>query len=203
MSLTLVLGGARSGKSRLAQEMASVLCAEAKGVTFIATAEALDADMQARIAMHKIERPSSWRTLEVPLEIDSAIAGRAPDEVLIIDCLTLWVSNMCSSTIAENLLGKARMAAGLASGRQGPVIVVSNEVGSGIVPEDAGVRAYRDLLGQVNSIFSSQADHAYLVVAGRIIELSQAPWGRAVGQDGDQHLGPKISSEITRARGGQ
>jgi adenosylcobinamide kinase/adenosylcobinamide-phosphate guanylyltransferase len=164
MTLVLLLGGARSGKSKLALERAS----QAGGpVTFIATGEALDDEMTSRIEWHKRERPQEWRTIEEPLDLACAIGSVPADETMIVDCLSLWVAN---------LLGAQREpdggALGAAVARSGVTIAVTNEVGMGIVPDNALARAYRDELGRVNAAWAAAADEAYLVVAGRTVSLS-------------------------------
>ena len=164
MTLVVLLGGARSGKSRLALERA----AEAGGpVTFIATGEAGDDEMTARIEQHKRERPRAWRTIEEPLEVASALATVPADESVIVDCLSLWVANALG---VQRELDDGALAAAVA--RPGLTIAVTNEVGMGIVPDNALARVYRDELGRVNAAWAAAADEAYLVVAGRTVTLS-------------------------------
>jgi adenosyl cobinamide kinase/adenosyl cobinamide phosphate guanylyltransferase len=166
--LTLLLGGARSGKSALAMQLASA----SEGVaTFIATAEPLDDEMTARIALHRSERPASWATVEEPLALEEALDA-AKSSLVVIDCLTLWVANQLGAGYDDDeiLARGGRVAAGAAE-RSGHVIVVSNEVGSGIIPADAVSRRYRDLLGRVNAVFAGRASQAFLVVAGRALPL--------------------------------
>jgi adenosyl cobinamide kinase/adenosyl cobinamide phosphate guanylyltransferase len=175
--LTLLLGGARSGKSALAVDLA----AAAEGpVTFVATAEAGDEDMAARIVSHRAGRPVTWATHEVPVALGEALARVPEDHVVIVDCLTLWVSNLFGAGWDDAAIWAA--AAALATGaarRRRPTIVVSNEVGAGIVPADALSRRYRDVLGRVNTIFAAAAGQALLVVAGRVLDLQPAPVGRS------------------------
>lgn len=177
--LQLLLGGARSGKSSLALLIAGSL---GLPVTFIATAEALDGEMEARIARHRAERAADWETIEEPVELEPVLARVGPERAVVLDCLTLWVSNLILKDVdEEEIVGRAGGVAALASRRPGPVVVVSNEVGSGIVPADSLSRKYRDTLGRVNATFAAEADEAYLVVAGRVLELSrlEAPkWRR-------------------------
>jgi adenosyl cobinamide kinase/adenosyl cobinamide phosphate guanylyltransferase len=172
MPLTVLLGGARSGKSALAVQLASV---GSSPTTVVATGEALDDEMAERIAAHRAERPASWATVEEPLEICTAFDAIAGDSTVVVDCLTLWVANLLGAghTDAE-VLDRAETAAGLAASRPGHVIVVSNEVGSAIVPADGLSRRYRDLLGRVNSVFAGHARDAFLVVAGRVVPLMPA-----------------------------
>ena len=157
--LTLLVGGARSGKSSLAVRMAT------GEVVFVATAEPGDAEMAARIEAHRAERPGSWVTVEAPVDLTGALRDAPPDACVIVDCLTLWVANTMDETLA-------REAAGIAAARPGDTIVVTNEVGMGIVPANELARTYRDLLGRVNAIWADAADRVLLVVAGRTLELT-------------------------------
>ncbi len=185
MTLKLLLGGARSGKSSLALSIAGSL---GLPVTFLATAEALDAEMAERIARHRAERAAGWETIEEPVELGSVLARLDPDRAVVLDCLTVWVSNLVLQDVdGDEIVERAAGVAALASRRPGPVVVVSNEVGSGIVPADSLSRRYRDTLGRVNATFAAEADEAYLVVAGRLLELSRpetskrvetSKWGR-------------------------
>jgi adenosylcobinamide kinase / adenosylcobinamide-phosphate guanylyltransferase len=167
--LTVLLGGARSGKSSLAIDLARQT---GRPVTYIATGEPLDAEFAARIDRHRAERPATWQTIEEPTELEAALAQPVDRAAVIIDCLTLWVANLCGRDLTEEaILGRASGVATLASHRTSPVIVVTNEVGSGIVPADALSRSYRDVLGRVNACFAAHADAAFLVVAGRVLPL--------------------------------
>lgn len=169
MGLTLLTGGARSGKSVIAVRMAS---AYAGPVTFVATAEARDEEMAARIAEHRAARPPEWTTVEEPADLAGAIAS-SNDSCVIVDCLTLWVSNLLErGADREDIFARAIEAAKAAAGRAAPVIVVTNEVGSGIVPLHPDTRAYRDLMGTVNATFAGAAERVLLVVAGRAVALS-------------------------------
>jgi adenosyl cobinamide kinase/adenosyl cobinamide phosphate guanylyltransferase len=159
MPLTLLIGGARSGKSSLALRLAE------GEVVFIAPAEAGDAELAERIDAHRAERPESWQTVEAPIDLAGALRDAPPDACVIVDCLTLWVSN----TMDEE---RAREAASLAASRPGRTIAVTNEVGLGIVPANELARSYRDLLGRVNAIWADAADRVLLVVAGRTLELT-------------------------------
>ncbi|MGH3093551.1 MAG: bifunctional adenosylcobinamide kinase/adenosylcobinamide-phosphate guanylyltransferase [Gaiellaceae bacterium] len=171
MPLTLLLGGARSGKSGLAVRMAS---AWPGPLVLVATAEAGDEEMAARIEHHRHERGEAWTTLEEPLELARALAEASPDAFLVVDCLTLWVANQLEAGRSEKAAEQAAYeAAALAAARASPTVVVSNEVGLGIVPRTPLGRSYRDLLGRVNAAFSLAADSAYLVVAGRTLELGR------------------------------
>jgi adenosylcobinamide kinase/adenosylcobinamide-phosphate guanylyltransferase len=176
--LHLVLGGARSGKSRFAEAEAIRLSAP---VTFIATAEALDDDMRARIERHRRERPADWATIEAPLDLGDAVR-RASTPVIVLDCLTVWTSNLLLGSLNEADAGAiapstvAMVEAHLTQAtltllsalehHAGNAIVVSNEVGLGVVPPTALGRVYRDLLGRANQQVAAAADRVTLLVAG-------------------------------------
>jgi adenosyl cobinamide kinase/adenosyl cobinamide phosphate guanylyltransferase len=169
MSLVVLLGGARSGKSTLALELAEAAGAP---VVFVATGEALDDEMAARIAAHRAERPRDWVTIEEPLDLDRALDAAAPDAACIVDCLTLWVSNLLlRGDDAGRLTDAAVACAARAAARPGLTVAVSNEVGLGIVPGTPLGRAYRDVLGAVNRAWVDAAEWAGFVVAGRIVRL--------------------------------
>ena len=173
MPLTLLLGGARSGKSRLAVRLAA---GWAGPVVFLATAEARDADMAARIERHREERSPEWETLEAPLDLADALAATPDEAFVVVDCLTLWVSNLLEAGRSPEVVERAgREAAALASARTAPTVVVSNEVGLGVVPEAALGRTFRDILGLVNAAFAAVAEPTYLVVAGHVLELDRPP----------------------------
>jgi adenosyl cobinamide kinase/adenosyl cobinamide phosphate guanylyltransferase len=172
MPLTLLVGGARSGKSSLAVTLAR---SHTGPVTFIATAEAGDDEMRDRIALHRKERPQGWRTLEEPVELVDAITSVDPADCLLIDCLTLWVANLLERE-SETVVTRVADAAAAASGRPGRTIAVSNEVGMGIVPASPFARRYRDLLGQANAVWAAAAEDAWLVVAGRALPLLPLPF---------------------------
>lgn len=169
MSVTLLLGGARSGKSRLAVRLASRW---RDPVAVLVTGEPRDEEMAERIARHRAERPEGWETVEEPLDLEGAL-GRIPAGAgVLLDCLTLWVANAMEAGLDdEEIAERARKAAALLAGRGGEAVVVSNEVGSGIVPADPTTRRYRDLLGRVNGIWAEAADRTLLVLAGRAVEL--------------------------------
>jgi adenosylcobinamide kinase / adenosylcobinamide-phosphate guanylyltransferase len=159
-----VIGGARSGKSRYAVERSS---AEGR-IAFVATAEALDADMTRRIARHRAERPSHWTTIEVPLELVSRLGKlEGTCDAFIVDCLTLWVANrLLRGDRDETILDEADALARLIGRRQSSFIVVSNEVGEGVHPETAAGLRFRDLLGGVNQRVAAVCDTVVLMVAG-------------------------------------
>lgn len=169
MALVLLTGGARSGKSRVALHLAE---RSGAAVTFIATAEAGDQEMADRIALHRAERPPGWHTVEEPLDLRGAIAGAPGGACVVVDCLSLWVANLLSRHDGAAVEAAAREAARVAARRDGLVVAVTNEVGSGIVPMTPLGRAYRDVLGRVNATWAAAADRALLVVAGRALVLS-------------------------------
>ncbi len=169
MPLILLLGGARSGKSDLAVRLAQ---RQRGPVTLIATAEIGDDEMAARIDRHRRERPPGWKTVEEPRELQAAIAGVPDASCLIIDCLTLWTSNLLAGPQAGEIEALATRAAQAARSRGGLTIAISNEVGLGIVPVNPLARDYRDLHGRVNAIWAAGAERAYLLVAGRALALA-------------------------------
>jgi adenosyl cobinamide kinase/adenosyl cobinamide phosphate guanylyltransferase len=172
MSLVVLLGGARSGKSSLALELAA---AAGTHVAFVATGEGLDEEMAVRIATHRAERPRDWVTIEEPLELDRALDAVDADATCVIDCLTLWVSNrLLRGDDGARVTDAAVACAAQAAARSGLTVAVSNEVGLGIVPGTPLGRAYRDVLGAVNRAWVESAEWAGLVVAGRILRLEGA-----------------------------
>lgn len=172
MPILLLLGGARAGKSALA---VSIAVRSRAPVTFIATAEANDQEMRNRIVRHRAERPREWTTVEEPIRLAEAVRAVHNGQFLIVDCLTLWASNlMARGEDHESILRDAQEVAALLAGRLEPVVVVSNEVGLGIVPEHAVARRFRDTLGAVNTVFAAAAERAVLVAAGRTLELGSA-----------------------------
>lgn len=170
--ITLILGGARSGKSSYALKLAEEL---RRSVTFIATAQAYDDEMSARIQKHKTERPVNWGTLELPLNI-TPMVSQITSEVVIIDCMTLWVTNLLMQYVKDDLVdevpfmhaAQAETEALLAAIRdtQQEWLIVSNEVGLGLVPPYQMGRVYRDGLGWVNQRLAQAADQVILMVAG-------------------------------------
>jgi len=171
MTLVVLFGGARSGKSALAVRLAE---ARVDPVVMIATAEALDDEMAARIAQHRRDRPD-WETIETPVELEAAIASVPEKTTAVIDCLTVWVSNLLlAGAESDQITARAAALADQARRRAGLTIAVSNEVGMGIVPDNAMARRYRDALGSVNAAWADAADHAHLLVAGRLLPLTSA-----------------------------
>ena len=171
MPYTFLVGGARSGKSTLAVRLASAFEGP---VVVVATAEPRDDDMAERIRAHRASRPSEWGVVEAPLGLLRAVEGVRDGASVILDCLTLWVSNALEDGADEaDLEAEASKAASTLSSRAAPSIVVSNEVGLGIVPANALARRYRDVLGRVNASFATEAHRSFFVVAGRGMRLEE------------------------------
>jgi adenosylcobinamide kinase/adenosylcobinamide-phosphate guanylyltransferase len=167
MSSLLVLGGARSGKSRYAQTRAEALGLKP---VFVATAQAFDDEMRARIARHRADRGGAWETVEAPIDIAGAVsAWSKPDSVLLVDCLTLWTSNLilgdfaCAAACSELEGALARAP--------GPVILVANETGLGIVPDNPLARRFRDEAGLINQRVAAVVKEVQLIVAGLPLRL--------------------------------
>ena len=164
-SVSLVLGGARSGKSRYAEGLLSL---HAGKRIYLATAEPGDAEMRARIEDHRHRRGTSWRTVEAPLDIAPVIAG-AGDDAILLDCLTLWLANLMS---AGRDISKAERELRSALGDvRAPVVLVSNEVGLGIVPDNALAREFRDHAGRLNQAMAALADRVFFLAAGLPLTL--------------------------------
>ncbi|WP_137391319.1 bifunctional adenosylcobinamide kinase/adenosylcobinamide-phosphate guanylyltransferase [Rhodoligotrophos defluvii] len=159
--LTLVLGGARSGKSRHAEQLVT---STPPPWAYVATARAYDDEMRARIAQHRQRRASGWQTIEAPVDLGGAIRQLLSEQPVLIDCLTLWLTNL--------MLGEHDRQAALRDleaaldARSGPVVMVSNEVGLGIVPENALARSFRDAQGRLNQHMAGRADAVLFMVAG-------------------------------------
>jgi adenosylcobinamide kinase / adenosylcobinamide-phosphate guanylyltransferase len=169
--LTLILGGARSGKSTHALRLASAYA----DVLFVATAEPGDREMAAKIDRHRAERPARWRTLEAPSDLARALAATPPAPAVVLDCVTLWVSNLLLAEGATWEGAAAELDALLEWYRAGQshLIVVSNEVGLGLVPPDPISRAYREWLGWFNQRLAAEADQVYLAVAGLLVDVKR------------------------------
>lgn len=169
MRLVFVTGGARSGKSRHAEGLARAVSGAR---TYLATAEAHDDEMAARIARHRADRAADgWATVEAPLDVPEALRGAATP-VVLLDCLSLWVSNLLLAGHGEDaILGRVEAFLDVAVDREGHLVVVSNEVGSGVVPAYPLGRVYRDALGRANQRVAAAADEACLVVAGLALRL--------------------------------
>lgn len=167
MTRLLVLGGARSGKSRYAQARADYLSGD---LVYVATAQALDAEMEDRIARHRADRGPRWSTLDVPLDLPAAIQSQAtPGRVLLVDCLTLWTSNLMFAE--RDLDAETEALATAVALAAGPVILVANEVGLGIVPDNALARRFRDATGRMNQAIAAAADEVQFVAAGLPLRL--------------------------------
>jgi adenosylcobinamide kinase/adenosylcobinamide-phosphate guanylyltransferase len=170
--LTLVLGGARSGKSSFAQKIAQDRGGDR--VVYVATAEAGDEEMRERIQKHRRSRPSNWRTLEIPCDVGAAILTQAKDApVVLLDCLTLLISNLLveadgpfAAEIETQITGEVDALVVCAKTLAGDLIIVSNEVGMGLVPPYPLGRAFRDIVGRANQDLARNADEVYLLVAG-------------------------------------
>lgn len=179
-SLLFVTGGARSGKSTFAEALATDSGAP---VVYIATMEAGDDELRDRIARHRASRPGEWDTIEAPRAVASAVQQAPHDACVLLDCLSLWVTNRMlevlseSPTVAEAAAFEAILDAEVdaiisaALTRTGATVIVTNEVGSGLVPPYPLGRVYRDLLGRANQRVSAAAERAWLLVAGRALEL--------------------------------
>ncbi|WP_257547535.1 bifunctional adenosylcobinamide kinase/adenosylcobinamide-phosphate guanylyltransferase [Sphingopyxis sp. DBS4] len=163
----LILGGARSGKSRHAQTLAEAFAGE---LVFIATGEAFDTEMADRIARHQADRGPRWRTIEAPLALADAIRdAAAPDRLLLVDCLTLWASNLMHAN-RDVAAETAELITALRAA-SAPVLLVANEVGLGIVPGNALARAFRDTAGRMNQMIAAAADQVTFVAAGLPMRL--------------------------------
>lgn len=180
----LLIGGARSGKSRFAQELALAL---GKPVLFVATAEAGDEEMRQRIEEHRKARPPDWSTLEVTRHVGSRIAGAIGEaQVVIIDCITMLVNNVFSQyadqtdghidalLVEREVTGEIAELIQCLNRFEARFIVVTNEVGMGLVPDNQMGRLYRDLLGKANHLLAEQADEVYLMVAGLPVKIKPA-----------------------------
>ena len=171
MAATLILGGARSGKTAHALKLVDAIAA-AQGLQkiYVATAQAFDGEMEDRIARHKAERGPEWQAIEEPLDLAGVIRAQArPDRVLLVDCLTLWLSNQLFAE-ADLDAERAAVVAAVAEA-EGPIVLVSNEVGLSIVPENALARRFRDEAGFTNQAVAQAADSVIFVAAGLPLTL--------------------------------
>jgi adenosylcobinamide kinase/adenosylcobinamide-phosphate guanylyltransferase len=159
--VTLVLGGARSGKSRYAE---ALIVKSPKPWVYVATAEGRDDEMAERIAAHRARRAEGWQTIEAPHDLPDAVRQAPADAALLVDCLTLWLSNLMEGSF-DIEAQTARLQEALA-GRTGPTVLVSNEVGLGIVPDNALARRFRDLQGELNQRMAAIAPRVVMMVAG-------------------------------------
>ncbi len=169
MALIFVGGGSRSGKSRYAIELAR---AAGSRLAFVATAQAFDDEMRERIGRHRDERGATFTTFEEPLEPARVLrAQQERFDALVVDCLTLWVSNLLLADEGDAIAGRAEELAEVAACSPARVILVSNEVGCGIVPENALARRFRDEAGRVNQIVAQRAAEAYWMVFGIAVKV--------------------------------
>jgi len=167
--LILVLGGAASGKSQAALGLAGQVGPKA----FMATGQALDREMKARIERHQATRPSDWVTVEIPMDIVSWVSEKGHDyRAIVIDCLTLWLSNMRGQRIRDLAISEATADLLHAiRATRARVVIVSNELGLGLVPATKSVRAFRDLAGRVNQQVAAEADEVYVTISGLPLRL--------------------------------
>lgn len=164
--LTLVLGGARSGKSRFAE---GVVTATPPPWLYLATAQALDAEMAERIAAHREGRGAGWETSEAPLDLARALAQAPQGGAVLVDCLTLWLTNVLLA--GRDVETESDRLADTLARPAGPWVVVANEVGLGIVPENALARRFRDAAGRLNQRIASVADRVVITVAGLPLQV--------------------------------
>jgi adenosylcobinamide kinase/adenosylcobinamide-phosphate guanylyltransferase len=168
-AVTLVVGGTNSGKSQFAEDL---IVQSGRPRRYIATAQAWDAEMRAKIKSHQVQRGTNWKTVEVPLEVEAALLEAQPSEIILLDCVTLWLSNLmmdgrdieksCSSLSAA--LQRAPC----------PVIIVSNEVGQGIIPDNVMARTFMKHQGHLNQLLALHAKEVYFVTAGLSQKLKGA-----------------------------
>ena len=165
MPYTFITGGASSGKSDFALE----LFRDRGDVTFIATGVVSDPEMEQKIRLHKMQRPSSWDTIEEPVDLIKAVRGvKKENKAVILDCLTFWVSNLIHdiSLAQDKIIELAAKTAGFLNTSEKEILVVTNELGMGIIPGTREVREYRNIAGKVNRIFAGISEKAYFVVSG-------------------------------------
>ncbi len=169
-NITLVLGGARSGKSRYAEKLIE---AQPAPWIYLATAEARDGEMERRIAEHRARRDRRWQTIEAPHDLAGALGALPARSAVLVDCLTLWLSNrlLADADIDREIEGLERALAS----HDGAVVMVSNDVGSGIVPDNALARRFRDLQGVLNQRIAAKASRVVLIVAGLPLAVKEAP----------------------------
>lgn len=173
--LTFLVGGARSGKSTLAVQMGEH---HGSAVTFVATAEPFDDDLRERVERHRLERPSHWTTVEVPVLLADAVRAVPPEHFLIVDCLTVWMGNLMMhqpDRVGDHVDDAVAALSERLRHADERTVVVSNEVGMGIHPDTELARRYRDHLGRANQRVAALADTTLLLVAGRALRLEN-PW---------------------------
>lgn len=168
--VTFITGGARSGKSRLAEELS---LAHGEPLLYVATGSGRDGEMAERIERHRLRRGDAWQTIEEPLDLVGVLQGHDGwFRATLVDCITLWLTNMLLATNdREGVLAEVRRTTGLFAGLQTPLYLVSNEVGMGIVPDTPLGRTFRDLAGEANEILAAAADQAYVVFSGLPLKL--------------------------------
>jgi adenosylcobinamide kinase/adenosylcobinamide-phosphate guanylyltransferase len=169
MGFTLVLGGARSGKTAHAQREAEAAATHGGSLVMIATAEALDAEMADRIARHQADRGARWQTVEAPVNLAAAIANLKREDIAVVDCLTLWLSNLLMRNLSIETEIDA-LAAALKTCRS-RIWLVSNETGLGIVPDNALSRRFRDENGRLHQRMAALAEYVVMIVAGLPLKL--------------------------------
>ncbi len=175
---TLIIGGARSGKSRFSEQLALETGLEP---VYIATSEVRDDEMRARIELHRQSRDAKWRTIEEPLNLSAIIAQQSsPERVLLVDCLTLWLSNHLEHQ--SNIPNQISNLCAALNAATGPVVLVSNETGQGIVPINELARTFRDEAGRLNQAVAAVANNVFVVMAGLTLPL----------KTNDVPMGPKI-----------
>ena len=204
--IVLITGGARSGKSRFAEGLAA---AHGDAVRYVATAQALDAEMGERIARHRARRPPAWTTLEAPSDLVATLDGMSDAGAVLVDCLSLWASNRLLAlgddetsgwwesvaALETALTAELRAAIARARRQRWDLLLVTNETGFGVVPATRLGRAFRDLLGRLNQAAAADADAVYLVVAGLALEMKAL----AVSSTADADP-PRLSSRDVDAR---
>jgi adenosylcobinamide kinase/adenosylcobinamide-phosphate guanylyltransferase len=167
--LIFILGGARAGKSSFALKLAKK---SGKRVTFIATATPMDLEMKKRIKAHKNTRPKSWKVIEITNNLDKKI-NQEKNKVILVDCLTIYVYHLMKNLNRDKILSHIKKIIKAIKKSKSKTIVVSNEVGSGIVPNNKLSREYRDVLGRANQMFALAADEFYLMFAGIPINIKK------------------------------
>lgn len=170
--VTFITGAVRSGKSKLAVELGGK---SLKKIVFLASCTPIDAEMRERVAKHKQARPRDWKTIEEPINVANVIAKAVADELVIFDCLTLWISNIMLKFNKEELIDK-KIGELLLILRQvkADIIIVSNEVGGGIVPENKLARQFRDIVGIAHQKLAAQSDEVFLVTVGIAQKLKES-----------------------------
>ena len=173
--LLFIVGGASSGKSDVALRLAAEGVGKAAPRAFVATGEGLDEEMAMKIARHRQSRSSAWETAEVPLELTVWFKQCARDyRVVVVDCLTMWLSNHCERGTKDiEIIQEAKALLGVIRRSGARVVLVSNELGSGLIPVDAQSRRFRELAGHVNRLVAEAADEAYFVVSGIPLPLKK------------------------------